>query len=108
MKKGDVCIVKLDVGAGHEQYGERPAVLISNIKMGIVVVVPLTTNLEALKFPYILTLLPNKNNKLTQESVALIFHIRSIDKSRIIKTIGKIDNVNQRKLDKILKEMLSL
>lgn len=108
MKKGDVCIINLSEGAGREQYGERPAILISNTKTNIVVVIPLTANLEALRFPHVLTVLPNKQNKLTQESVALIFHIRSIDKKRIKKVIGKINKEMQGKIDKVLKDMLKL
>lgn len=51
MKKGGVCIVNLAVEVGHEQYGQRPAILISNPKTGILIVIPLTSNLEALRFP---------------------------------------------------------
>jgi len=60
MKKGDVCIIDLVAGVGHEQYSQRPAILISDTKTSIVVVIPLTSNLEALRFPYTLAILPNK------------------------------------------------
>lgn len=108
MKKGDVCIINLAAGISHEQYGQRPAILISNTKTNIVIVIPLTTNLEALKFPYTLVILPDKQNNLRQKSVALIFHIRAIDKSRVSKIIGKINKNLQNKIDVILKEMLEL
>ena len=108
MKKGDVCIVNLAVEVGHEQYGKRPAILISDTKTGIVIVVPLTSNLEALRFPYSLAILPDRLNNLTQKSVALIFHLRAIDKTRIAKIIGKINKKTLRKIDAILKEMLEL
>ena len=39
MKKGDICVIELTIGAGHEQYGERPAVLISDTKTNMVVVI---------------------------------------------------------------------
>jgi len=108
MKKGDVFIVNLVAGEGREQYGQKPAILISDTRTGIVVVVPLTTNLEALKFPYTLAILPDNQNNLEQKSVVLVFHIRAIDKSRITKTIGRINTNFQKKIDKILKEMLEL
>jgi len=108
MKKGDVCIVDLSTSAGHEQSGERPAILISDTKTDIAIVVPLTGNLDALRFPYVLMILPSKNNQLDKESVALIFHIRAIDKTRIVKTIGKIDKSVQNKIDSVLKELLRL
>jgi mRNA interferase MazF len=108
MKKGDVCIINLAVGIGHEQYGQRPAILISDTKIGIGIVIPLTSNLEALRFPFTLAILPDKQNNLKQKSVALIFHIRAIDKTRVSKVIGKINAQTQKKIDSILKEMLEL
>ncbi len=50
MKKGDVLIVNLTPEVGHEQYGQRPAILISDTKTSVAIVIPLTTNLEALHF----------------------------------------------------------
>lgn len=108
MKKGDICIVNVVAGVGHEQYGERPAILISDTRTGIVIVIPLTSNIEALKFPYTLTIFPDKQNNLSQDSVALIFQIRAIDKSRITRVIGKISTNFQKKINKILKEILDL
>lgn len=108
MKKGDICVVNLAIGAGHEQFGERPAILISDSKSGVATVVPLTANIEALRFRYSLAIIPDNQNNLKQESVALIFHIRSIDKNRITKIIGKINLKLQKKIDEILREMLQL
>lgn len=108
MKKGDVCLVDLSISAGHEQYGQRPAILISDTKTEIAIIIPLTSNLEALRFLYTLSFFPDDKNNLNQKSVALIFHIRAIDKSRIVKIIGKIDLKSQKKIDEILKKMLEL
>lgn len=108
MRKGDICIINLVAQAGHEQYGKRPAILISDTKTDIIVVIPLTANLDALRFPYSLAILPDKQNNLDSESVALIFHIRAVDKSRVEKVVGKINKDFQKKIDKILREMLKL
>ncbi|MBI4993657.1 type II toxin-antitoxin system PemK/MazF family toxin [Candidatus Wolfebacteria bacterium] len=108
MRKGDICLINLSFGAGHEQFGERPAVLISDTKTKIVIVIPLTANFESLRFPYTLAILPDAKNNLKQKSVALVFHLRAIDKKRILKIIGRIDLKSQRKLDEILKQMLEL
>jgi mRNA interferase MazF len=108
MKKGDICIINLAVEVDHEQYGQRPAIVISDTGIGILIVVPLTSNLEALRFPYTLAILPDKQNNLKQKSVALIFHIRAIDKSRVVKIIGKINKQIEEKINFILKEMLGL
>ncbi|MBU1519584.1 type II toxin-antitoxin system PemK/MazF family toxin [Patescibacteria group bacterium] len=108
MRKGDLCLINLFLGEGHEQLGKRPAIIISDTKTGIVVVIPLTTNLNALRFPYTIAIIPDRKNNLKQESVALIFYIRSIDKSRVLKKVGIINKDFQKKIDNILKEMMSL
>ncbi len=108
MKKGDICIVDLHIGSGREQVGERPAVVISDTGTSIAVVVPLTSNIEALRFPYVSAVLPDKENNLDTESAALVFHLRSIDKKRIKKIIGSVSKNDRKKIDDILKKMLNL
>lgn len=108
MEKGDICIIDLSLGIGHEQRGKRPAVLISNTKTNIAIMVPITSNPEALRFSHTLIIKPDKQNKLNQKSVAMIFQLRSIDKARIIKTIGKLNKKGCDELDKIIRKMLDL
>lgn len=108
MKKGDICIVNLAVGRSREQVGRRPAVLISETETTIAVVVPLTANLEALRFPYTLMITPDKDNNLEQRSVALFFHIRAIDKSRISSIIGRLNDRTIRKFNQILRGLLKI
>ncbi len=108
MKKGDICVIHLAAGIGHEQFGERPAILMSDSEADVATVIPLTTNREALRFHHALVILPDKQNNLKHESVALIFHIRAIDRTRISKIIGRINKKYQEKIDKTLREMLKL
>jgi mRNA interferase MazF len=108
MKKGDVLIVDLVSSLGREQYGQRPAILICDTKTDIIVVIPLTSNLGALRFPYTLTIFPDKENNLKETSIALIFQIRAIDRSRVVKVLGRISKNVEKKINSILKEMLDL
>lgn len=107
--KGDVLIVDLTISAGHEQNGVRPAIAISGGELpGVVIVIPLTGTLEALRFPNTFAILPAKESGLENQSVALMFHIRSVDKRRVIHIIGKIDASTRKKIDITLKKMLQL
>ena len=107
--KGDVLIVDLSVSAGREQSDVRPAIAISGGELpGVIIVVPLTSTIEALRFPNTLAILPAEDSGLESQSVALIFHIRSVDKHRVIRVIGKIDAVTRKKIDVALKKMLQL
>ena len=107
IRKGDVLIVDLTVSAGREQSGVRPAIAISGEELpGVVIVVPLTSAMESLRFPNTLAILPAKDSGLEKESVALVFHIRSVDKRRVMNVIGKIDSATRRKIETTLKKML--
>ncbi len=107
--KGDVLVVDLTVSSGYEQSGVRPAIAVSSGELpGVMIIVPLTSAMEALRFPNTLAVLPTKDSGLGKESVALIFHIRSIDKRRVMNVIGKIDVTTRKKIDAVLKKMLRL
>ena len=110
IRKGDVLIVDLTtVSAGHEQSGVRPAIAISGGELpGVVIVIPLTGTIEALRFPNTLAILPSKECGLENQSVALMFHVRSVDKRRVMHIIGKIDTATRKKIDVALKKMLQL
>lgn len=108
IRKGDIVIADLTISTGHEQSGVRPAVAVSGNLPGVVIVVPLTGAMEALRFPNTLAILPTKDNGLEQESVALVFHVRSIDKRRVMHVIGKVDSATRKNIDAVLKKMLRL
>ena len=83
--KLEVWIADLSGGKGHEQEKERPALIwkdLDHVKMAIII--PFTTNqtLEDLPYTYLVT--PSSKNRLTEESIALIFQIRAISKERLI------------------------
>ncbi|MBI3459270.1 type II toxin-antitoxin system PemK/MazF family toxin [Candidatus Azambacteria bacterium] len=108
MKKGDICVVDLFLGIGHEQNGKRPAIFFADTKTNIAIIIPLTSNIEALRFPYTLTIRPDKDNNLDEESVALIFHLRAVDNKRLSSPLGKINKQLIGKIDSILKKLLNL
>lgn len=108
MKKWVICLVDLKSSIGREQAGERPAIIVATTKMSLVMVIPLTSNLKALRFPYTIAITPDKINKLSRESVALVFHMRAIDNLRIKDVLGTLSPADQRKIKTILKEMLEL
>src|SRR3989338_8884643 len=106
MKRGDIFLFNLREGVGHEQSGSRPGILISKIINGMLLVVPLTSNLEALRFSYTLNIAPSIQNGLISKSVALVFQIKSLDKKRAVKQIGCIDASGQKELNKLLEDLL--
>lgn len=94
VKWGDVIYVDFGKGIGSEQGGIRPAIVIQNNKGNSVspctVVVPMTSE-DKNKIPTHITLYPTKDNGLKKISTVLCEQIRTIDKSRIISKVGRIN-----------------
>ena len=115
MARGDVLRVELPPppgGAGHEQAGRRPAIAVQADVMGItlptLMIVPLTGQLSALRFPYTIRVEPSNVNGLTQPSVLLVFQLRAIDRQRILETIGRLEQDYLDQLDAEMQRMLGL
>ncbi len=106
MKKGEVWLVNL-AGRGHEQSGARPAIILTGAVANTVVIVPCTSNIQALRFPYTLEIKPSKLNGLVTLSVALIFQLRAIDKARLLQRLGELDEKSLENLDNSIKSLLT-
>lgn len=107
MKKGDIYLVEIPFLGGHEQEGTRPAIILANTKTPVIVI-PLTSNTHTLRFPFTLRIQNSKINGLKELSIALVFHMRSIDKSRLKKRIGSLEPKYIRELDKMMKKLLNI
>ncbi len=111
IKRGEIWLVNLDPTVGYEIKKSRPSIIIQN-DVGneyspITIIAPVTSkNLENI-YP-IEVLLLRKNSGLEKNSKILLNQIRAIDKKRLIKRIGKIDNETLSKLDEALKISLGL
>jgi mRNA interferase MazF len=91
MKPGDVWVVDIPELGTHEQSGIRPAVVVARVTRTIVTVIPCTSNMAALRFPYTHLVEQTKGNGLVTPSVALVFHMRALDASYLKRKIGRID-----------------
>ena len=95
MKPGDIHWVELPTAGGREQQGRRPAVIVQDDRYGgdlpVVLVVPLTTAGAANRFVGTVTVHPTPENGLRQESIALVFQVRAIDRRRLQEPIGNLD-----------------
>ena len=108
MKQRDICLADLNPVQGSEQSGIRPVVIISgnalNDNLNICIVCPLTSNIK--KYSGCLVLKKDNVNQLDQDSEIITFQIRSISKSRIIKKIGVISELQFKALLTGLNEIL--
>jgi len=113
MKRDDVILVELPPplgGAGREQSGRRPAIVASDDSPGLptIMVAPLTSQLAALRFPHTLRVEPSADNGLSVPSVILLFQLQVVDKRRVVRVVGKIDQEHVVQFNSGLRGMLKL
>jgi len=108
MKKGEIWILDIPSFGGREQEGKRPAVIVAESNMNLITIIPLTSNMNALRFDNILKINKSEENGLDKDSVALIFHIQSLDKRRFINQIGSLEKIYVDGIDLKLENYLDL
>ena len=106
MKLGDVYMVDIPELGTHEQDGMRPAIVVARVIKTIVTIIPCTGNKLALRFPYTCQIEPTEKNGLSVTSIALVFHIRSIDSSFFREKVGELDKKTLAKIRKQMRQLI--
>jgi mRNA interferase MazF len=108
MKQQEIWYADLDPIKGREQSGVRPVVIVSgnnlNDHSDLKIVCPVTSQLK--KYAGSLFLEKDHTNKLSKDSEVLVFQIRTIDETRLIKKIGMITNSQMKTIRFYLDEIL--
>ena len=109
--RGDVVLCDLNPVIATEQAGIRPVVILQIDRANAVsphtIIAPFTTKIRRELLPSHV-FVPVGVGELSQDSVVLCEQIRVIDKSRIIRILGNLDNVYLQKLNKALCAILGL
>ncbi|MBK0381752.1 type II toxin-antitoxin system PemK/MazF family toxin [Pedobacter sp. SD-b] len=97
----DIILVNLDPTIGSEIKKTRPCVIVSpnemNKYLNTLVICPMTSNLK--QYPTRVTVY--HNNK---KGMIAIDQIRTIDKKRIVEVLGKLKEMEIKKLKELIKE----
>ncbi len=114
MQRGEVWDVDFPppvADGDREMAGPHPALVMSARDYGqnpMVVVVPFTSKMQALRFPYTLLVQPTPQNGLTMPSVLLIMQLRAVMKVRAKALMGRMETETMREADRLTREMLGL
>ncbi len=113
MKRNDIVMVELPPplgGTGREQTGCRPAVVAQDETPGLptILVAPLTSQLGALRFSHTLRVEPSTENGLSTPSVILLFQLQVVDKRRVQRVVGKLEEQYVEQFDSGLRQLLKL
>ena len=106
IKRGDLYYVQNGVGAGSEQGGTRPAIIVGNNVGNLhspVVIVVYTTTQPKTELPTHVVI-----NSLPQRSVALCEQICTVSKERLTEYIGQATAEEMEQIDKALAVSIAL
>ena len=109
--RGDVVLCDLNPVVGTEQAGIRPVVILQVDRANAVsphtIIAPFTTKIRRKLLPSHV-FVPAGIGGLSQDSVVLCEQIRAIDKSRIIRVLGHLDDSYIEELAEALCAILGL
>src|SRR3990167_8518330 len=101
IKRGEIFLADLEPIKGSEQGGIRPVLIIQNDKGNeystTTIVAPLTSSIMNREYPTNV-LIKKEDSKLKVDSTILLNQIKTIDKRRIIRKIGTLDNFTMNKV----------
>jgi mRNA interferase MazF len=111
IRRGEVHIAALDPVVGKEISKTRPVVVVSNDLnnrySGTVTVLPVTSgNLDKI-YPFEV-FLPKGSGNLPKDSKVKADQIRTLDKARLVKRIGKLGDDEIREIEQAMKVHLGM
>jgi len=111
ISRGDIALCDLNPVVGTEQAGVRPVVVLqidrANVASPHTIIAPFTTKIRrALLSSHVFV--SAGAGGLTQDSVLLCEQIRVIDKQRIIRVIGQLDDSHMQQVATALSAILGL
>jgi len=111
IKRGEMFIAALDPVIGHEVVKTRPVIIVSNnignTYSGTVTIIPVTSKNLTKIYPFEVYL-PDDAGPLKQNSKAKADQIRTLDKARLIRSIGMLNDELMNNMDKAIKVHLNL
>jgi mRNA interferase MazF len=106
--RGDVILCDLNPVLGTEQAGIRPVLVLqinrANVASPHTIIAPFTTKIRQTLLPSHV-LIPKGVSGLTNDSVLLCEQIRFIDKNRIIKVLG---HLNESQIEDVAKALCTI
>ena len=108
--RGDIFLVNWSGGRGHEQAGERPALVIQNDignEFGGTTIVATVTTSKGKPYPFMVNL-SRGSGGLDYDSSVDCAQLVTIDKSRLGKRLGNLTGQAMSQVDLALKKSLEL
>lgn len=105
IKRGEIYLADLNPYQGSEQGGIRPVLILQNDIGNLyshTTIIATITSKGKYKSKLPTHLFIKSRNDLTKDSVVLLEQIRTIDKERLIKKLGKLNSCEVKLMDKCM------
>ena len=110
-QRGEIYLVSFDPTVGAEIQKTRPALVlqnnVANEHSPITIVAAITSQFDDPLYPTEVLVQPPEGG-LTVESVVMLNQLRSIDKQRLVKRLGKLTNETMTLVDQAIQVSLGL
>jgi mRNA interferase MazF len=111
ISRGNIVLCDLNPVIGTEQAGVRPVVILQTDRANKVsphtLIAPFTTKIKQVILPSHV-FIPKEVGGLTQNSILLCEQIRVVDKRRILKILGHLEDPYLKEVAKALRSILEL
>jgi mRNA interferase MazF len=111
IKRGDIFLATLDPAIGKEIAKTRPVIVVSNDinnqYSGTITILPITSKNLGKIYPFEVSISPGKTN-LPKDSKIKADQIRTLDRRRLVKFIGKLEPEDLEAVDQAIQIHLSL
>lgn len=109
-KRGEIFVANLNPSFGREIHKKRPVLVISNNILNqilpTVIIIPFSSIVPRFIGPDIVKIKSQKG--LDKPSAIIINQLRSIDKERLVKKVGKLSKTNLEEVKDAIKIVLDL
>ena len=110
-RRGEIFLVGFDPTVGHEIQKTRPALIIqndvSNRYSPITIVAAISSQFAEPPFPREVIIEPDESG-LPKPSAVIVNQIRSVDRMRFRKKLGRLSKASMRRVDQALRISLGL
>jgi len=110
IRRGQIWICDLNPGYGLEIHKKRPVLIIAadevNRNLHTTIVIPISSQVSSVGIEKIF--LPKNSAGLDKNSVVLPVLVRTVDKERLVKRVGKISEEKLGEVEESLKLVLGL
>jgi mRNA interferase MazF len=111
-RRGETYLCSFDPTIGHEIKKTRPALVIQN-DIGnrysqLTIVAAVTSTVSPVAYPVEVVVAPTATNGLQAQSSIRLDQVRTVDRKRLVKRLGKVDSPTLERVDEAIKISLGL